>query len=203
MAGQRGRPKQYDAETALQLAGNVFWSQGYSGTSLDDLAAAMGMNRPSIYRAFGGKEALYRQAMGQFAQQMEEGFNRTIEQEADMRKGLSQFYRAALNVYGAGDTALGCMVICTAPAAAWVHPDVQADLLQVIEQLDAKLLARVEQGIRKGQISSVIDAQSLSKLIQAVLHSLAVRVRAGESKASLERFSDASVAMLLGPAPNK
>lgn len=200
MTGQRGRPKQYDAQTALQLAGGVFWAKGYSGTSLDDLAAAMGMNRPSIYRAFGDKEAVYRQAMGQFAQQMDEGFSRTILQETDLRKGLSKFYRAALDVYGAGDTALGCMVVCTAPAVAVVHPEVQADLLSVIEQLDAKFLDRVELAISEGQIPEVSDAKSLSKLIQAVLHSLAIRVRAGESKASLRRFADAAVATFLGKA---
>lgn len=198
MAGQRGRPKQYDAQTALKLAGGVFWAQGFSGTSLDDLSTAMGMNRPSIYRAFGDKEAVYRQAMGQFSLQMEEGFARTVLQETDLRKGLSKFYRAALDVYGAGDTALGCMVVCTAPAAAGVHPDVQADLMLVIEQLDAKLFGRVEFAIKAGQIAEVADAKSLSKLIQAVLHSLAVRARAGESKASLRRFADAAITTLLG-----
>ena len=58
MNKQRGRPKLYDANTALEAAGAVFWSKGFSGTSLDDLSTAMGMNRPSIYRAFGDKEAV-------------------------------------------------------------------------------------------------------------------------------------------------
>jgi AcrR family transcriptional regulator len=66
MSTQRGRPKKYDPQTALQAAGGVFWAQGFSGTSLDDLSAAMGMNRPSIYRAFGDKEAVYRLALAQW-----------------------------------------------------------------------------------------------------------------------------------------
>jgi len=200
MNGQRGRPKQYDAQTALQAAGGVFWAQGFSGTSLDDLSAAMGMNRPSIYRAFGDKEAVYRMAMGQFTAQMEEGFKRTILQEADFRKGLRKFYRAALEVYSTGETALGCMVVCTAPAAAVSHPDVQFDLQEVIRKLDARILARVELAVKQGEIQQVADAKSLSKLIQAVLHSLALRSRAGESKASLRRFADAATLTLLGVA---
>jgi len=198
MSTQRGRPKKYDPQTALQAAGGVFWAQGFSGTSLDDLSAAMGMNRPSIYRAFGDKEAVYRLALAQFTRQMEEGFNHTVLQETDFREGLRSFYRAALEVYSAGETALGCMVMCTAPAASITHLDVQSDLLEVIEQLDRRILKRVELAVDQGQISAIVDAKSLSKLIQAVLHSLAIRARAGESKTSLRRFADAAILTILG-----
>jgi TetR/AcrR family transcriptional regulator, copper-responsive repressor len=198
MSGQRGRPKKYDTQTAIQAAGGVFWARGFSGTSLDDLSAAMDMNRPSIYRAFGDKEAIYRLALAQFTGQMEEGFKGTVLHEADLRKGLRKFYRAALEVYSAGEIPLGCMVMCTAPSAAVVSPNVQSDLLDVIEQLDARILSRVELAVEQGQITDIADTKSLSKLIQAVLHSLAIRIRAGESKASLQRFADAAILTLLG-----
>jgi AcrR family transcriptional regulator len=198
MSTQRGRPKKYDPQTALQAAGGVFWAQGFSGTSLDDLSAAMGMNRPSIYRAFGDKEAVYRLALAQFTRQMEEGFNHTVLQETDFREGLRRFYRAALEVYSSGEAALGCMVMCTAPAASITHLDVQSDLLEVIEQLDRRILKRVELAVDQGQLSAIVDAKSLSKLIQAVLHSLAIRARAGESKTSLRRFADAAILTILG-----
>lgn len=198
MSAPRGRPRKYDSQTALQAAGEVFWAQGFSGTSLDDLSAAMGMNRPSIYRAFGDKEAVYRLALAQFTRQMEEGFNHTVSHETDFREGLRKFYRAALEVYSSGETPLGCMVMCTAPAASITHLDVQSDLLQVIDQLDKRILKRVELAIDEGQISEVMDAKSLSKLIQAVLHSLAIRARAGESKTSLRRFADAALLTILG-----
>ncbi|MCB1683871.1 MAG: TetR/AcrR family transcriptional regulator [Pseudomonadales bacterium] len=198
MSPHRARPRQYDTETALQAAGNLFWARGFSGTSLDDLSAAMGMNRPSIYRAFGDKEALYRSALQQYTGQLEAGFSQTISFEKDFRSGLKKFFRVALDVYSAGENELGCMMICTAPAAAKVHPEVKADLLNLIEQLDARLLNRVELAVQQGQLAEPTDPGSLSRLIQAVLHSLAIRVRAGESKAALRRFADASVLTLLG-----
>ncbi len=198
MTARRGRPKQYDAETVLRAAGKVFWAQGFSGTSLDDLSAAMGMNRPSIYRAFGDKASLYRMTLGLFGQQMEEAFATLVSQEADLRKGLKNFYRAALDVYSAGDGELGCMVMCTAPAAAVVHPEVQAELLGVIAQLDQKLLARITKAIEQGQLPASVDTETVSKLLQAVLHSLAIRARAGESKAALRRFAEGSVVAILG-----
>src|SRR5262249_17102093 len=62
----RGRPRAYDPETALQTAIEAFWQAGYSGTSLDDLSAATGMNRPSLYGAFGDKRALYLKALDHY-----------------------------------------------------------------------------------------------------------------------------------------
>jgi hypothetical protein len=90
------------------------------------------------------------------------------------------------------------MVMCTAPAASITHLDVQSDLLEVIEQLDRRILKRVELAVDQGQLSAIVDAKSLSKLIQAVLHSLAIRARAGESKTSLRRFADAAILTILG-----
>jgi TetR/AcrR family transcriptional regulator, copper-responsive repressor len=198
MSRQRGRPKLYDAETALQAAGSVFWSQGYNGTSLDDLSAAMAMNRPSIYRAFGDKKAIYRRALAQFGAHMEEGFKRTILSETDFRKGLRRFYREALDVYYSGETAKGCMVMCTAPAAAMNHPEVKSDLLAVLQHLDVQIIKRIEQAIEQEQLCANQDAGTLGKLIQAVLHTLAIRARAGEPKASLQQFADSAVLMLVG-----
>jgi AcrR family transcriptional regulator len=196
MTKQRGRPKLYDATSALEAAATVFWNKGFSGTSLDDLSAAMDMNRPSIYRAFGDKESIYRQALDQFASHMEEGFRRTLLHEPDIRVGLKKFYREALEIYTSGDSALGCMVMCTAPAAAVSHPEVQADLLAVIQEIDAKLFMRVEKAMADGQVNKTQDAKLLGKLIQAVLHTLAIRARAGESKASLRKFADSATLML-------
>lgn len=197
MIKERGRPKQYNADLALQAAGSVFWAKGYNGTSLDDLADAMEMNRPSIYRAFGDKKEIYRLALAQFAMQMEAAFNQTILHEKDFRKGLKGFYKKALEIYSTNGVALGCMVWCTAPAAAIDHPDVQSDLLNAIKQVDKQILKQVEQAIVQGQLQEGIDAKSLAKILQALLHSISIRARAGESMLSLRKFIDSAVQMLL------
>src|SRR4051794_27244234 len=66
---RRGRPRAFDADAALVAALAVFWRNGYEGTSLTDLTAAMGINRPSLYAAFGNKEALFRRVMDRYAEQ--------------------------------------------------------------------------------------------------------------------------------------
>jgi AcrR family transcriptional regulator len=198
MSGQRGRPKLYDAEAALKAAGSVFWVKGISGTSLDDLSDAMGMNRPSIYRAFGDKEDIYRQALNRFGGIMDEAFQQSLAKEQDIRKGLKKFYYRALDVYSSDDIPLGCMLWSTAPAATLIHPEVQSDLLNAIKHIDGLMLQRLKQAIKQGQISNTIDAKSLSKILQALLHSISIRVRAGESISSLKRFIDASLQLMLG-----
>lgn len=198
MTNQRGRPKLYDTEAALKAAGAVFWTKGFSGTSLDDLSDAMGMNRPSIYRAFGDKEEIYRQALNQFGAVMDEAFKETLIKEKDIRKGLKKFYRKALDVYSSDEAALGCMVWSTAPAATLIHHEVQNDLLAAICHVDKMVLQRVELAIEQGQVNKDVDAKSLSKMIQALLHSISIRVRAGESLATLRRFIDSAIVILLG-----
>lgn len=198
MTAQRGRPKLYDTEAALKAAGTVFWTKGFSGTSLDDLSVAMGMNRPSIYRAFGDKEDIYRQALNQFGSIMDDAFKLTLSHEKDFHKGLRKFFRKALEVYSSEEIPLGCMVWSTAPAATLIHPEVQSDLLAAISHVDAMLRQRVELAIEQGQINKDVDAKTLSKLIQALLHSISIRVRAGESITAQRRFIDSAILILVG-----
>ena len=67
-AVQKGRPRGFDAAEALDKALHVFWKHGYEGTSLSDLTEAMGINRPSLYAAFGNKEELFRRALDRYAE---------------------------------------------------------------------------------------------------------------------------------------
>ena len=193
MKRTRGRPRQYDEDVALQAAGEVFWTKGFSATSLDDLTVAMGMNRPSIYRAFGDKEAVYRKALMQFCQGMEAAFERTMLAEDDIRKALASFYQDALEVYTSGDQPKGCLVMGTAVAAAVCHPEIQADLLNVIRDLDQKIAKRLEQARDAGQLEASFDATGRAAVAQSLLHSLSLRARAGETPKRLRRMIEAGV----------
>ncbi len=193
MKRARGRPRQFDDDSVLQAAGQVFWTKGFSATSLDDLSVAMGMNRPSIYRAFGDKEAIYRKALMQFCQGMEAAFERTMLGEDDIRKALANFYREALATYTSGQQPKGCMVMSTAVAAATCHPEIQADLLNVIRGLDQKIAMRLEQAREVGQLGSSFDVIGRAAIAQSLLHSLSLRARAGETPSQLRRMIKSGV----------
>lgn len=193
----RGRPKQFDEAKVLAAAGRVFWQKGYSATSLDDLAVAMEMNRPSIYRAFGDKQTIYLKTLSIFSTQMELAMEATLFAEHDIRKGLGQFYRAALKVYTEGEQPLGCMVMSTAVPAAATHPEIQNDLSQVIKNIDNKLKRRFQQAMTAKALPEGFDVATRVPIAQGVLHSLSIRARAGESKAKLKKMIDDSVNLVL------
>lgn len=197
MKRARGRPREYDEGRALEAAAQVFWTQGLSGSSLDDLSSAMGMSRPSIYNAFGNKEALYRRALLHFGEGMEAAFELTMLGERDIRVALTGFYRAALSTYTSGDLPRGCMVMSTAAVAATCHPEVQADLLAVIRTLDRKIAKRLRQAVDDGQLPSSFDAAGRAAIAQGILHTLSLRARAGEPVRRLRRILETGVELVL------
>lgn len=200
MAPPRGRPRQFDHAAVLTSALQIFWRQGYAATTIDSLAAAMGLNKPSLYNAYGDKQTIYRQALAAFVAQVENEVNTALSSSADIRKALQRFYQGAIAVYCAESPALGCFAICTATAEAVAHADIQDDLKTIIARLDALLAARFATARAAGQIASHHKPLDLARMTQAVLHSLAVRSRAGESRAALTQLANQAVALLC-PAP--
>src|SRR4051812_12332458 len=95
----RGRPRAYDHELVLQQARDAFWRAGYAGTSLDQLAAAMAVNRPSIYAAFGDKESLYLEAIRRYAQLSRDTLDATLTGPGTLRERLGLLYRGAIAFY--------------------------------------------------------------------------------------------------------
>jgi len=195
MKRSRGRPRKFDADEALGKALLVFWSQGFGGTSLDDLAGAMDMKRPSIYNAFGDKESLYRAAVDAFQSRLNEGLQYLLK-EGDARKMLNQFYAGALDTYTSGDTPLGCFIFCTAPAEAISHPDVRGDMLRITTNTDKALKRFFEKAQKSGDVSPATDPVAAAQLTQATLHSLALRARAGQSRATLNRMARGAVEII-------
>src|ERR1700684_4513583 len=104
-AGQplrRGRPRQYDPDQALAKAAAAFWKGGFAATSLDELSAATGMNRPSLYAAFGDKRALYLKAYAHYRAEVREIFRPIFLAEAPLRDKLRRILVAALDLYSSG-----------------------------------------------------------------------------------------------------
>src|ERR1700730_11981301 len=92
---KRGRPRAYDPATAVARATETFWKAGYAGTSLDDLVAATGMNRPSLYAAFGDKRDLYLKTLTRYQQQSRAIGAQIIADDPPLRVFLKRFYEAA------------------------------------------------------------------------------------------------------------
>src|SRR5260370_19309035 len=100
---RRGRPRAYDPEVALQRAMEAFWDGGFSGTSLDDLSARMGMNRPSLYAAFGDKQALYLKTLGSYRAGTCTTLAAALAAGRPLRDALRAIYYRMLDIFLEGD----------------------------------------------------------------------------------------------------
>src|ERR1044072_4831053 len=96
---RRGRPRAYDPAQALARAADTFWKAGYAGTSLDDLSAATGMNRPSLYAAFGDKRDLYLKTLEHYRDQSPALTRAALADDPPLRVFLKRFYDKALDLY--------------------------------------------------------------------------------------------------------
>ena len=194
----RGRPRSYDPDAALGAALKAFWGRGFAGTSLDQISAATGMNRPSLYAAFGDKKAIYRKAVQKFNGDFLGRLRAALFAGAGLEADLVNFYLAALPTYRADpDAPLGCPVICTATTEAAVDPDIRADLAAALERIDRGLASRFARARAEGELPPSADPEKLGRLAGALLHSLAVRVRARQPGFEPEAFVRDSVAEIL------
>jgi AcrR family transcriptional regulator len=196
----RGRPRAYDPQTALQQALGVFWNTGYSAASLDSIASAAGMNRPSLYAAFGDKHALYIKALEQYwefaAASMHEALT---NQELTLREALTQFYEGQLSIYFSGDgQPRGCFAIGTATTEAVEDPEIREVLSDRLSRLDADLEARLRIAIDKGELKDDVDATALAVLASSLLHSISIRARAGKSRTELTEMARNAVNVICG-----
>src|SRR5580658_5487619 len=115
----RGRPRAYDPDAALERAMETFWKTGYAATSLDDLSAATGMNRPSLYAAFGDKQHIYVKAYRRYRAEMRDAFRPILEADGPVRVVLRKTFEMASEVYLAGpDGPRGCFSVVTAASEA-------------------------------------------------------------------------------------
>jgi AcrR family transcriptional regulator len=195
----RGRPRAFDPEKALHAARAVFWEAGYAASSLDELSAAMAMNRPSVYAAFGDKEALYLKTLEGYRDDGAAAIRAALDPGKSLEEGLREMYAGALDLYFSNAPApRGCFLIGTAATEAVRNEKVRATYRGSLALFDKLIEERFRLAKRTGEIDSGSDPVVLAKLADSILFSLAVRSRSGESRADCEAVAEAGVAMLCG-----
>ena len=197
---RRGRPPSYDRDTALGAIRDVFWERGFSATSLDDIAAAAGMNRPSLYGAFGDKREMYLAALRMFAVESGREFQKALEAPT-LRQALEALYVRAIQDYTSGNgSPRGCLVICTAVTEATGDPVIRSALAAILAELDSVVAVRIARAQAEGDRCTGGDAKVLARVATSVLHSVAVRARAGARRSELLTIARAAAELIVGRA---
>lgn len=201
-APKRGRPRAYQPAAALQQATLAFWRDGYAGTSLDTLSTAMGMNRPSLYAAFGDKHALYSTVVHNYIAGGRSAMQAALAPDRPLREGLMAVYDTALALYYPKEgQPRGCLLVSTTATEA-VHDELlRAQLGEGLRSFDAEFQQRFALAIERGELPPGADAATLARLASAVVHTLALRSRAGDAREQLRATAQAAVALLCGEPP--
>ena len=186
----RGRPRAYEPDAALRSAALAFWKNGYAGTSLEDIAAATGMNRPSLHAAFGDKREIYLKALNDYWQRKLASVRKAFERGDTLAEMLMRVYDAVLSLYFSGDDrVLGCFMLGTAITEAPGDAEIRRMLEQSFDTLDADFELRFKRAHAAGELKPGTDPKALALLASATMHTMALRARAGSSRRALKQLA--------------
>ena len=198
---RRGRPRAYQPEIALGKALDLFRKDGFAATSLDDLSAATGMNRPSLYGAFGDKRELYIKSYARYRADARDAMIEIFRDEMPIRKRLARIYAVALDIYLSGEAGpRGCFTVMTAASEAVADPEIRAMVLEGFSELDKAFAACFRLAKEKGELPPSADPAVLAQLASATIHTVAIRARAGVPRKELEAIVKGAIELMCGAA---
>jgi len=197
-AKRRGRPRAYQPDVALGKALDLFRKEGFAATSLDDLSAATGMNRPSLYGAFGDKRELYIKSYQRYRDDARTATTDIFREDMPIRKRLARIYAVALDIYLNGESPRGCFTVMTAGSEAVHDPEIRAMVQEALAELDKAFAACFRRGKEKGELPPSADVQTLGQLASATIHTIAIRARAGVPRKELEAIVRGAIDGMVG-----
>jgi AcrR family transcriptional regulator len=192
----RGRPRGFEPDEVLQRVRAVFLEKGFAGASLDELAEAAGLNRPSLYAAFGDKEQLYIHTLRHYGQHGVAGIEAVFAGKGPIEKRLGQVFKGAIDIYTAPPSPRGCMIVGTAAVEAPTRPRIAAaanELLDATEKAFERAFARAVAG---GELAAQPSPEARARLAGTALHTLAIRSRLGTQAAELRAYAASLVTVI-------
>lgn len=205
MAGERGRPRSFDVDAALDRALEVFWRNGFHAASLAELTEAMGLNKPSMYAAFGDKQALYMKALDRYVTSQVARLAGILDAEPDGRRAIAGFLHATVAMLTDPKLPGGCFVIngvadCGTVA---IPSEIEAALRKTLMGNEQKLRERIERARRDGQLPAGADATSLAAFYAVLLAGLGAQAKSGTKRSKLDAAIDAAMEAWPAPARKK
>ncbi|MEG3181316.1 TetR/AcrR family transcriptional regulator [Sphingomonas sp. LT1P40] len=190
----KGRPREFCVDAALAAALNVFWSKGYEGASLNDLTEAMGITRPSLYAAFGNKEALFRKALDLYQEEKLCYIGASLDQPT-AREVARHLLCGSLANQTSSCEPHGCLGVISSVACGAEAESIRHEVLERGKVARAALVERLERAKAEGDLPATADVEGLTSFLYAIVQGMAVQAGAGATREDLERLVDTSMAM--------
>jgi TetR/AcrR family transcriptional regulator, copper-responsive repressor len=201
---RRGRPRAYEPDAALGKALDLFRRGGFAATSLDDLSAATGMNRPSLYGAFGDKRELYIKSYQRYRDEARAAIAEIFRSKAPVRAQLERMFATGLDIYLSGEEdPRGCFTVMTAGSEAVQDPAIRAMVQDALSDLDKAFAICFRRAKETGELPEHADPAVLAQLASATIFSIAIRARAHAPRGELEAIVKGALDVMLGSKPSR
>jgi len=179
-----GRPREFDVDKALDAALQVFWRKGYEGASLPDLTGAMRINRPSLYAAFGNKEALFRKVVDRYASGPAAYVGEALE-EPTARAVVERLLAGAVDLLSQPRSPRGCLMVQGALSCGDEADPIRRELASRRREGEAAVRGRLERALAEGDLPSGSDPAALARYVTTVMHGMAVQAAGGATRDEL------------------
>lgn len=202
----RGRPRNFDREAALARAMELFWARGFEGTSLAELTEAMGINAPSLYAAFGSKEALFHEAVALYDKVEGELIWQGVEGAATAYDAMAAFLHRSAETFSRPDKPAGCLIVLSGLHSRDTNPAIAAFLRQHRSETVGWLQRALQRGVLREELPDSLDLKSIATFYSTVQQGMSIQARDGASFQALSAVAEGAMnawSGLTGVEPKK
>lgn len=190
----RGRPRGFDRDAALARAMHLFWERGYEATSLTNLTAIMGINSPSLYAAFGSKEALFREAVELYVATEAAGNQVALAAATTAREAIEAVLRRAVERIARHGEPTGCLIMLGGVNCSPENSAVGDYLAEQRRAARQAIRERLTRGVAEGDVGAHTDIDALASFYASVLKGMSLSARDGAKRDELHRVVDCAMA---------
>jgi AcrR family transcriptional regulator len=191
---ERGRPRGFDRTKALERATELFWANGYDGTSISDLTVAMGINPPSLYAAFGSKEALFQEAVAFYGTTERALVWKPFSDALTAREAIESLLYASARAFSRRGKPRGCLVILGALHANQANKTICRQLQDYRAQNIAVIEDRLRQAVKVGELPEGLDCRAMATFYITVQQGMSILARDGASRDALLAVAQGAMA---------
>jgi AcrR family transcriptional regulator len=185
----RGRPRSFDPEIALDRAVKVFWEKGYEGASMSDLTEAMGINRPSLYAAFGDKESLFRKVLDRYGEGPAAYLCEAMSEPIG-RQAIEKLLRRTVDSLSNPRHPKGCLLVQGALACGEQAEPIRRELVTRRAAGEVSIIKRLKRAQAEGELPKDVSAADLARFYVTVIRGMGVQAAGGAGKRELTRVAE-------------
>jgi len=191
-----GRPRSFDKEEALKKAMHVFWEKGYEGTSMADLIESIGMKAPSLYAAFGNKDAIFKEVVQKYLPIVVNGQLATLNNTSDIVEAVQNTLKECVRLFTSPDNPHTCLIMTAAINASPEHQDHVVSLRAMREDYRNAWVQRFERGEQERQLTGQLSPQQLADFYVTLIQGMSLRAKDGANKQDLTRTAEIALQIL-------